>query len=267
MFAFPQTNRGDNLLMDREFGLSAPMQNSDLYFDIGLLNQSEHWACETMTLKGETPRVLARLAEINLVKGEERTARLFIENLHRTLFFKHLARRYEAFLEDESRIEGLEDIFRLRGLLVENDFITMDSGTGMALEKFVDAVPDNRVAFEYLMALYLLSGRLGSFAEKLPRLRSLGYSRIPRIYEEALLLYLARTGRTDFDIAPFQVSRDTFSRYRAFGETFTRYKNDRKAAQQALGKTYGRTYWYYALFPGTRSQRPGPIQTKTGGVR
>ena len=63
------------------------------------------------------------------------------------------------------------------------------------------------------------------------------------------------------------MKQETFRRYQAFGETFTRFKSDKKAAQTALRRTFGRTFWYYTLFASARQMRENPLKTEIGGKR
>ena len=49
----------------------------------------------------------------------------------------------------------------------------------------------NRMAFEYLMAYYLLTGNLQQFAKCFPLGKSIGYDHVPYTYQQALK-YLGR---------------------------------------------------------------------------
>lgn len=59
----------------------------------------------------------------------------------------------------------------------------------MTLEFLLHANPRNRMAYEYLMACTLLKKDVGRFVHYYPLGADLGYSSVPKGYQEALLFY------------------------------------------------------------------------------
>jgi len=114
------------------------------------------------------------------------------------------------------------------------------------------ANPKNRMAFEYLMAIYLLTHQRDKLAANLWRLDDFGYERIPRHYEEVITI-LQSTGKT-VDLHGRRISRRTQARFSGYMKTLRSY-GSRKAALGALAAEYGDTYFFYSMFGMSGAQR------------
>ncbi|MHC4722152.1 MAG: DUF6057 family protein, partial [Planctomycetota bacterium] len=127
----------------------------------------------------------------------------------------------------------------------------------------------NRMAFEYLMAWYLLNGRLEDFTQNLNRLDDFGYTDIPRHYAEAVLLYTGITGRI-VDLHGRKINVQTVSRFTDFMQRTQSYKyhlqnafksasNDSADYDNLSDSYYLRdfqdTYYYYYLSVELRQQK------------
>jgi hypothetical protein len=104
----------------------------------------------------------------------------------------------------------------------------------------------NRMAFEYLMALYLLRGQLDKFSQNFHRLDDFGYAEVPRLYEEALLLYVVRA-QEPFDLRGREISPASRRRFEAFNEVLNRHRKDFRAAYGELARDFADTYFFYYL--------------------
>jgi hypothetical protein len=114
------------------------------------------------------------------------------------------------------------------------------------------------MAFEYLMALYLLSGDLESFSTNLDRARDFGYAALPRHWSEALALYIDLIKSCDrrlLDLAgPDAVNQVAHFKKSFIGEhrewnlrnlpAYGGYLQD----QTRLRPEFGATYFYYFFF-------------------
>ena len=72
---------------------TTPLECSDILFDLGRINESEHMAYEALEFYGDRPRILKRLVYINVIKGEPEAARRFLALLERSLLHRRWARR------------------------------------------------------------------------------------------------------------------------------------------------------------------------------
>jgi hypothetical protein len=64
LFSFPQFFGAQNLFAGSFDNPFTFLYAADLFFDMGQLNESQHWAYEALTVRGETPWVLQRLSLI-----------------------------------------------------------------------------------------------------------------------------------------------------------------------------------------------------------
>ena len=72
MFHYPQRASSDALLLrDTAYDASPLVTDwrSDLYLDLGRVNESQRWAHEALAVEGETPRVLERMALVYVLNG------------------------------------------------------------------------------------------------------------------------------------------------------------------------------------------------------
>lgn len=223
----------------------APMRLSDTFLDLGLVNESEHMAQEAFDHVGPRPWVLQRLALTEIAKGRGQVVRLFLHVLSGDMMYGKWAA--ECLAGGEHLPPPVQDeVQRLRSLMVHSDTAGW-LPTDTLLVGLLERNNRNQMAFEYLMAYYLLTKQLDRVAENIGRLGDFGYSRIPRHCEEALLLHALRTGRTA-DLRGLTISEATVARYAAFSRLIRDCGNDRAAAFQAAAREYGDTYFFHYVF-------------------
>ena len=233
--------------------LLAPL--SDVFFDLGYVNESEHMAHEYLAVYGEAPRMLQRLALINIAKGRTEAARVFLRRLRMTVHHHEWARRYAQALDADPLLRGDARLGRLRSLMLHRDY-PGHATTEAVLRQLLRRNPRNHMAFEYLMAHYLLTGQLGEAAASLGHLDDFrseyGEDHIPVHCEEAALLYVTMARMREGDAAEVplgdrQISLRSLQRFDDFNRILARHGRHREAALRALASSHGDTYWYYYL--------------------
>jgi hypothetical protein len=247
MFSIPQSFGKDGLLMPMNYGLSAPMQNSDIYLELGHVNEAQHWAHEMLTWKGCVPSVLMRLALINLVKGENNAARKFLLILKKCVIQNERADYYLGLLDNPQQLNADSDIQSMRATMNDTDLPFSGDPTPRILTVLLENNKHNKMAFEYLMAYYLLNGQIENSMQLLTRLNDYNYPDIPRIYEEAIVFYKITMSK-DFVLQDHDVSVQTLNRFKDFHRILLSYQRDKNAAKRELFQKYGNTYWYYILY-------------------
>jgi len=109
--------------------------------------------------------------------------------------------------------------------------------------------PDNRLAFEYLGASYLLDGDLLKFIEYFPKYYRTSYFGLPRHYTEAVLVYMTESKEGSLPLLGSLVTMQaTIKRFKDFKQILTDYKGNKHYAQNQLQRDYGDTYWFYVLY-------------------
>jgi hypothetical protein len=218
----------------------------DTYIDLGHMNLAGSVLVLSMDMYGERPIVLKRLALINMVKGNLGMARVCLGVLSKTLFDTGWATEYLAKIEHDPNLSTDEEVQQLRSIVpaIDRDFKSLDENIFLDL---LDKNRRNRMAFEYLMGFYLLTGQLDKFAGNLNRLDDFDYGRIPRVYEEAVLLYNALEKK---DVLPGrEISVESRERFNNFFEVYIgQYGANKSLALKELARDYGDSYLFYSIY-------------------
>ena len=103
-------------------------------------------------------RCYKRLAQTNLINGSYEVARKYLMALQKTLFYRKWANETLALLENEKAIANHPEYGRLRQMAYKEDFYFSDHVTPEMLESLYFSNIDNGMAYQYLIAYYLLTG-------------------------------------------------------------------------------------------------------------
>jgi hypothetical protein len=243
MFNYPQIgSQGLRLKWQRNLNL---FFGGEVFSQLAYNNESIHWAFESLVAKGLNPRSLKKLAVGFTVNGNYDIAGKYLSLLNRTLFYRKWAERHVRYLFNPDLGEEDPEITQYRDLLVRSNFFS--EVNGLNLQDLLKSHPENRMAYEYLLASLLLDRNLDVFAKVVLDLKYHGYSRMPLHIEEALIFYNFYEHQK---VIPegYSFSQETINRFNDYARTYTMFRTDRKVAAYELGKKYGKTYWYYLQF-------------------
>ena len=109
----------------------------------------------------------------------------------------------------------------------------------------------NRTAFEYMMSSYLLLQDLEGILSNIRFLKDFDYAEIPRLYEEAILLYMFQAKESVY-LYGYKVSEATHQRFNDYMTILTRYKGDKRAAQSELARGFYDSYLYFYMYGSPR---------------
>lgn len=215
----------------------------DTALDLGALNIAEHLNLEIMEVVGASSPVLRSLAMVNLAKQQPETARVYLGAMSHDPIFKAEANRWlngDIDAADLGRIEALQ------AMNLEED--TANIEVGELLTDLLERNPYNRMAFEYLMALFLMERRLDKLIENLSHLRLLGAEHLPRHYEEAILLHMLETGE-GVDLKGWEISQESIDGYQEFTRLMSSGGTEAApAASREIRDKFGRSYFFYYSF-------------------
>ena len=154
-------------------------------FDLGLVNDAEHMACEALVLEGPRPDLLRLLARINLEKGQPRAAQVFLNVLSLIPF--QGARADPAWPTMDVQMTAAERalLAPMPGPGLTNDVLHDGLPVGRLLNLLLASHPTNRMAFEYVMADDLLNLDLKGAVNHFRLLDNFDYTRIPRPYRRS----------------------------------------------------------------------------------
>jgi hypothetical protein len=257
LFAFPQNQNA--LLLFPYSGTARTLAPSDrfwtavwaghTYFELGMVNTAEHCALEA-TSQFYYPEGLRLLSNIYAVK-EMPEARL---NCLRAL---RKDRGYRAWADaclkapnpDENTVLDA-DISSARSNAITERF--MESGKP-PLSLLVKEHPKNRMAFEYLVASFLIGRQLDSVAAYTSELKEWQYAEIPRLCEEALLLYSFLTEKMPV-LFGFTISQESMESFERFCSIL--YTQHGGRADEALHdlSAFTNSYFFYYVYGGVKPE-------------
>lgn len=248
MFSYPQYAGVEGLILPRELGAAAPLLRSDIFFELGHVNEAQHWACEAIAVKGYTPSNLQRLVQTSILKGEYQIASKCINMLNKTLFYRDWAKHYQRYIKNKTLLNEDKELQGIYSLMPKTDFIVKAEFPIEELESLLKSNKSNKMAYEYLMAHYLLKRNVKKFISHLEDLSNYGYDKIPRHYEEALLAYLSQPKHEPVRLKNYKIDDKTIKDFEELLIILRSYRGNKKAAYSAIMARFGNTYWAYLLY-------------------
>jgi len=243
MFSYPQISQG---LIIRSQG-DTRFVHIGLRFELGLLNDAEQLAHETLELFGSHPMTLKQLALINIAKGQTDAACIFLNALSKDLIFGRWARDCLKRLETDPLLSEDERIRRIRTFVATTEPLERAHVFNWQLQKLLQHNRKNKMAYEYLMADHLLNEWLDGFVMHFQYLDNFGYVDIPRHYQEAILVYAAVT-KKHVNLGNHKIAHEIQQRFDNFRYLADANKNEPITKLKVLLKNYSDTYYYYYLF-------------------
>ncbi len=173
------------LLPDVKEDATSPLPTAEAFYQLGMINVAQRTvfeAQEAILDFQKSGRCYKRLAETNLINGQYEVARKYLTALQKTLFYRDWANETLQLLGDEAAIARHPEYGRLRrmayvedltfgrassrsatsseldGSRLTGDFYFSDHVTPEMLESLYRTNTDNGLAYQYLVAYYLLTG-------------------------------------------------------------------------------------------------------------
>lgn len=211
---------------------------NEVWFALGDMTMAEHAAILGMIFSPRHTgvRAIKRLAEINLVNGDEAAALKYLRLLQKTKCHDEWAERR---IPGKQTTEVRQWLERKQQMLPLTDTLRSSANVPLSLRHLLRANPDNEAACHYLLCLDLLNKDIGAFGEDYQEFAAKKVS--SRLYEEGLLVYLAGKNASQDEVKSWNLSPQVLD---AFSEYTRRYEaNDGNGT--SLQANYGKTYWFY----------------------
>ncbi|MCL5279120.1 MAG: DUF6057 family protein [Planctomycetes bacterium] len=249
MFCYPLVPEGILLTHEKKESDLTQWKLSEMFLELGHVNMAQKLASEVLTTKGPLGSALEELAWINIIKGHPGTARVYLEALKKDLVYRGGAQSLLQGLDRGFPPEQVAYIDRIRSYVQgETAGVTGTEPVDETLAALLKHNPRNKMAFEYLMACYLLTGQVDRIVANMGRLRDLDYQGTPTLYQEAMLIYFGSQGG-EVDPAKFGISPETLRRYEAFVRLGNAMESqDRRAVLNRLIREFGTSYFFYYTF-------------------
>ena len=165
MFEYNQ-NGMLGLLPDVQRDATSPMPTAEAYYHLGLTNIAQRTvfeAQEAILDFQKSARCFKRLAQTNLINGDYEVARKYLMILKKTLFYSDWANETITLLGNEKAIANHPEYGTLRTFAIKNDFLFSDNATPEILERLYLSNKKNKLAYQYMMASFILTGDRESF--------------------------------------------------------------------------------------------------------
>lgn len=226
---------------------------SNTAYELGLINEAEHYLHELLQQGGDRTSTLRLLAKINVIKKQPAAARVFagyLAKIRNDIEGERWARDFLARMEKDPLLSDDPEIQHGRRCMWTEDSYEMLRIAEMDLRRLLTHNPDNRMAFEYLMAGYLLVQRPDVVVAHLGELSRFGYKAVPTLYEEAALIHQSQT-KQQVLILGQPIRQDCEVRGQLLRRQLAECKErkmDEKSMARAMALDFSGSYFYYYLF-------------------
>ena len=156
------------LLPDVDRDATSPLPTSEAFYQLGMINVAQRTvfeAQEAILDFQKSGRCYKRLAQTNLINGNYEVARKYLMALQKTLFYSDWANETMALLGNEAAIAKHPEYGPLRKSAYKENFYFSDHVTPEMLESLYFGNRENRLAYEYLIAYYMLTGDRDRYAK------------------------------------------------------------------------------------------------------
>ncbi|GHU82236.1 hypothetical protein FACS189415_2340 [Bacteroidia bacterium] len=254
LFLYPQFGTA-GLFLDRSMTPYAVSFIGEVYYCLGMMPVAEQGTFEAMVSWSKQPKAdaLSRLVTTNMLRGDYGASSKYIRAFEHTLFYREWAKQQRVYLQHIKEDPTFVPPHTPGQAQYDNSFINFDT-PDRTLTRLLEGDPNNKGAFEYLMAYNLLDRDVEGFKLLMDRYYdNFNYPSMPVSYEEALLVY-ENAGLGD---QPYQISEATRKRFSKYLQ-YTKSSNDIRTIELLFGKTY----WFYLQFT-----QPVSLQSTTDSNR
>jgi hypothetical protein len=217
---------------------------SDLYYQMGVFNESRRCAFESMvsfsSIKEMDLLNMKRFVSCAILQKDERLAAKYEGILARTLFYRDYVREHKDDQVEEPLFETGDTV---------NVF-----GKSLLISVLKNN-PRHKMAFEYLMAYYMLEGDYESAKNCFDTWYSnFDYTHIPTHYAELLILYnhISKNPEDAF-FEKYPVPKDMRESFGRMNLLLTAKRNS--SIINMVKNQFEHTYWYYIQFPLVTNQK------------
>lgn len=181
-------------------------------------------------------RMVKRLAEINLVKGDYAATRKYLRILQKTFVWSRWANRAFSSLGRKATTDEkalLQQYIEKRPFINRKDTLRLNENCHTIMCELAESNPNNNIAIDYMLCSDLLLKDMETFKRDYDtyylKQKNVSYE---RLYQEALMIYLAGTKAKPEEWAKYIKRQDILKRF---------YQYNEERGNQAFSDTY----WYY----------------------
>ncbi|HET6558453.1 MAG TPA: DUF6057 family protein [Prolixibacteraceae bacterium] len=247
LFNYPQLLGINGLLLDNSnMNGSFTMPNSDLYYDLGFMSESQRWAFESQTLMPNNPRILKRLVMINLINRKYDLAEQFLNVLDKNMLYHDWVDQHRRFVTDTALTNTDKTIAEKRKFNPQKRYVHINALDDLKL--LFETNSTNRFAYDYLISYCILESNMNDFIKYIPYYTSYNLKTLPRSWAETLSIYILRNKTIPPFMTDETISKECMQKLMKFNTAARQFNNNLPAGQEALRNDFEDTYWYYMLY-------------------
>jgi hypothetical protein len=214
------------------------------WFELGLVNIAEHCALEAVT-QCYYPQGMVLLSKIYFVKDMPGAGRTCLAALQKDIWLRQWAKTYTDSIGPGPAVSLTPELQDIRRISLKSEFIL---GGTPPLAALVRENPRNRMAFEYLIAYFLMTRNVDSLANYAGIFHDLKYPKIPLLVEEALLLSGA-FGENKPELSGYSPSQEASASFSKFYDVFfTMHGGNPEQAFNDMVQSCGYSYFFYYTY-------------------
>ena len=247
LFNYPQLLGSNGLFFDsssRNGSFTMPI--SDLYFDLGFMSESLHWAFEAQTLLPNSPRILKRIILIFIINEKFDMAQKFMNVLNKNMLCGDWVKKYQSYIDNPGLAAADKMIAEKRSFSPKKAEVNL--GPFPNLKLLIDTNHNNRMAFDYMISLCILDSYSVDFINYISHYSYYGIKTLPRAWGEALAFYIVKNKSVPSFVNSETVDKADSERMRAFNSEMIKYGRNKEQAKAALRGNFENTFWYYMVF-------------------
>ena len=211
---------------------------NELYWILGDMTFCERAAilANVCSPENRNIRMMKRLAEINLVKGDYDAARKYLRILQKTFVWSRWANRaFDSLGKKASSYDKalLQQYIDKRPYLNTRDTLRLNDNCHTIMSELMESNSNNNIAINYMLCSDLLLKDMETFKHDYDayylKQQNVAYE---TLYQEALAIYLAGTQAPLAEWAKYIKRQDVLQRFKQYNE-------------QRGNPAFKDTYWYY----------------------
>jgi hypothetical protein len=214
------------------------------FYSIGLINEAHRWAFESMVVQGFLPENIKLLIKTDLINGHYKVAERYLNILKKTLHYRSWAMKYELMLDHPELIQSDAELGEKIKLQPKVDFPIRMKNQQANVLLLLQSNPENRKAFEYKLAWFLLEKNVNGIVDDIKNMRGMGYTRIPRHIEEAALFSGTNMGINP-ELGGLKINPETEVRYSQYESSRMFFDRNKMPGGTKINNALRSTYWYY----------------------
>jgi hypothetical protein len=225
-----------------------PFMASEPFYYMGFVNFAQMFSLETIesTIDARYPsRSFKRAAETYIINGQYDIAKKYLIPLSHTLFLRRWANDCLKSLWNENEINSHTEWRELRKMQPASDFFYNSDQMDRSMQVLFQTDSHNKVAFEYLMAFYLIKKNFDGFLLNIHLVNNMNYNEMPLVFQEAAVFINSVSPATPPQLQNFPVKNSVMAGFRSF-EALINAPGTRAA--ETTFNNFGNTYWYYIQF-------------------